>query len=499
MPISLFMESDLMFDANSIRNPRRPLLNLLSPEELDEIHYASLEVLERTGLNVGHPEAVSLLFEAGALVASDGKRVRIPSNLVKQALHTAPSRVGLVDRTGRQRLLLEDKRSYFGTGSDLEYTIDLESGKKRLSVLTDIERAALLADALPNYDFIMSHGLASDVPVEMTEIMQLEAMIRNSTKPMLLTSFSEKDVLQAFYEMACVVRGGEAELRTNPYFVLYGQFISPFEHDKASVERLLFCAEKQIPITYIPTIMAGASGPVTFAGSLVVANVECLAGLVIHQCKQPGAPFIYGGCVNPFDMRNMCIAYGAPEWRLTDAALSQLSQRYDLPVFGTAGCTDSKIVDEQAAQEAAFSILLTALSGTNLIHDVSYLQSGLCGSLDFTVMCDEMIGMTRRIFQGIEVNSETLALDVINSVGPGRDYTAEAHTLKHFKTQAWYPEVLDRKTNEAWEKAGSTTLKQRCAAKAGNILASHEVEPLSREQSRSIQSILKHYEKTHLS
>jgi trimethylamine--corrinoid protein Co-methyltransferase len=487
-----------MFDANSIRYPRRPLLNILSREELDELHYASLEVLERTGLNIGHPEAVALLSDAGAMVDSDGKRVRIPSNLVKQALHTAPSRVALVGRTGQQRLFLEDKRSYFGTGSDLEYTIDLESGEKRLSVLADIERAALLTDALPNYDFIMCHGLASDVPVEMTEIMQLEAMIRNSTKPMLLTSFSEKAILQATYEMACVVRGGEAELRKDPYFVLYGQFISPFEHDRVSVERLLFCAEKHIPITYIPTIMAGASGPVTFAGSLVVANVECLAGLIIHQLKQPGAPFIYGGCVNPFDMRNMCIAYGAPEWRLTDAALSQLSRRYDLPVFGTAGCTDSKIVDEQAALEGAFSIVLTALSGTNLIHDVSYLQSGLCGSPDFTVMCDEMIGMTRRILQGIEVNSETLALDVINAVGPGRDFTAEEHTMKHFKSQAWYPGLLDRKSSEAWEKAGSTTLRRRCAAKARDILANHAVDPLSKEQTAEIQAILTHYRETHV-
>ncbi len=246
-----------------------------------------------------------------------------------------------------------------------EYTIDLDTREKRLSVLADIERAALLADALPHYDFIMSHGLASDVPVEMTEILQLEVMIKNSTKPMLLTSFSEPDVLKTMYEMACVVRGGEEELRKNSYFVLYGQFISPFEHDKVPVDRLLFCAEKHIPITYIPNIMAGASGPVTSAGSLVVSNVECLAGLVIHQLKHPGAPFIYGGCVNPFDMRNMCIAYGAPEWRLTDAALSQLSQRYDLPVFGTAGCTDSKIVHEQAALEGVFSIVVTALSGTN--------------------------------------------------------------------------------------------------------------------------------------
>jgi trimethylamine--corrinoid protein Co-methyltransferase len=487
-----------MLTADSIRNPRRPLLNILSPEELDEIHYASLEVLERTGLNVGHPEAVALLSDAGAMVASDGKRVRIPSNLVKQALHTAPSRVALVDRNRQQRLCLENKRSYFGNGSDLEYTIDLESGEKRLSVLADIERAALLADALPNYDFIMSHGLASDVPVEMTEIMQMEAMIRNSTKPMLLTSFSEKDILQAFFEIACVVRGGEAELRQDPYFVLYGQFISPFEHDRGSVERLLFCAEKHIPITYIPTIMAGASGPVTFAGSLVVSNVECLAGLVIHQLKQPGAPFIYGGCVYPFDMRDMCASYGSPEWRLTDVGLSQLSQRYDLPVFGTAGCTDSKIADEQAALEGAFSILLTALSGTNLIHDVSYLQFGLCGSPDFTVMCDEMIGMTRRILQGIEVNRETLALDVIHSVGPGRDYMAEAHTMEHFKGQVWYPKLLDRKTNETWEKAGSKTLKQRCAAKARELLANHEVEPLSKEQTEEIQTILTHYRKLHV-
>jgi len=484
-----------MIRNNILRNPRQTIFNLLTPDELDEIHYASLEVLERTGLHIRHPEALELLDGAGAHI-EDELRVRVPSDLVKKALQSAPERVVLANRNGQRTICLEKRKSYFGLGSDLEFTIDLETREHRMTVLDDVARCAKVADALPHIDFIMSQGLASDVHHKMTEISQFDAMICNSTKPMILTSFTEMEVLEATYEMACAVRGGGKELRKNPYIMIYGQFISPFEHHKEGLERLLFCAEKRIPIIYVPTIMAGASGPVTLAGSLVVANAECLAGLVIHQLKSPGAPFVYGGCVQSFDMRSMSIPYGSPEWRLGDAVLSQLSQRYGLPVFGTAGCTDSKTVDGQAAMEASSSLLFTALCGTNIIHDVGYLESGLCGSLDFLVMCNEMIGSTRRILNGIRIDRESLAVDLIDKVGPGKHFTEEKHTYEHFKKEMWYPGLIDRNDFSTWKADGEKRFEQRCIEEAKKILKEHEVEPLTEETNQELKNILSKMERT---
>jgi trimethylamine--corrinoid protein Co-methyltransferase len=194
-------------------------------------------------------------------------------------------------------------------------------------------------------------------------------------------------------------------------------------------------------------------------------------------------------------MRAMLHPYGSPEWRLTDAALSQLSQLYRLPVFGTAGATDSKVVDEQAAIEASYSLLFAALTGTNLIHDVGYLESGLCGALDYLVMCNDMIGLTRRILRGIRVDREAIAVDLIDKVGPGKHFTGEEHTLKNYKEEMWYPGLLDRKDFNAWKADGEVTFQQRCIAEAKRILKEHEVEPVSDETSQEIKNILSKMER----
>jgi len=470
-------------------NSRQPRLSFLSDAELDEIHCAALEILERTGLNVHHPEARHLLADAGAYLEGD-LRVRIPSHLVKRALHTAPERVVLSDRPGQRVMPLEKDKVYFGTGSDLPFTLDHETGVRRPSVLEDVARAARVSDALEHIDFVMSFGLASDVPVHTQEVQQFAAMLRNTTKPLILTQFTEKAVLEDLYEMACAVRGSPEELRRNPFLILYGQFISPLQHHREGLERLLFCAEKDLPIIYVPTILAGASGPATMAGALALGNAEVLAGLTIHQLKKPGAPFIYGGCICPFDMRTATIAYGAPEWHIASAILSQLSLRYRLPLFSTGGCTDSKVVDEQALLEGSYSLLLAALSGANLVHDVGYLEMGRCGDLSFLVMMNEMASLTRRILRPFEVNAETLALDLVDEVGPGGHFLEAEHTLRHFRSETWYPSLLDRQCYDAWQSAGATTLKDRARARVDEILRNHTPQPLPPEVEEELERIL---------
>jgi trimethylamine--corrinoid protein Co-methyltransferase len=471
----------------------RPLLHYAGGQQLDEIHDASLEILERTGILAMHPYAIELLDSAGAFVerVDEGcARVRIPTFLVERCIASAPSRVSIANRDGRRQMILQGARSFYGTGSDLKYTLDLQTGERRQSVLQDVANAARLVDALPNIDFVMSHGLACDVPVEMQELAQYEAMLLNTTKPLILTTFTDLEVLVTMHEIACILAGTPSEFIRNPNLCIYGQFVSPFRHNFESLDKLLFCAEKRIPIIYIPTIMAGASGPVTLAGALAIGNAEVLAGLVIHQLKNSGAPFIYGGCIGPIDLRTTIFPYAAPEWHISDAILAQLSWRYGLPQFGTAGASDSKIVDEQAALEAAYTLMFASLSGVNLIHDVGYLESGLTASLDYLVICDEIISLIRPVLRGVDIDQDNLALDLIDKVGPGGQFIDSEHTRRHYR-EAWYPGILDRRSFQAWLDGGATSLKERARSKAMQLLETHPVPPLASEVARAIQDVMK--------
>lgn len=457
---------------------KQPLLEYATPKDLDQIHLASLEVLEGSGVEVHLEEARRLLLGAGAQ-SGDGPLVFIPAGLVEKALASAGAgRVTLWSRTGKPAMELWPRQVYFGTGSDLEYTLDHRTGEARRSVLADVERAALLCDALENIDFVMSFALPSDVPPERQDLACFLAMVRNTTKPILATHFTRPDNLEAIWQAACDIAGGPEAFQSRPFFALYGQFVSPFRHNADSLERLLFCAQRRIPLIYVPTIMTGMSGPVTLAGSLAVANAEVLTGLTLHQLAAPGAPFIYGGCVSAFDMRNACFSYGGPEWRIADSVLAQFSRRYRLPVFSTGGCTDSKTLDQQAMVEMTFSLLMAALSGCNLIHDVGYMESGLCGSLTNLALADEIIGMTRRVLGPLRVDPETLATALIKQVGPGGTFADTDHTLRHHRQETWYPTLFDRRVRHAWSADGAATTAERAARRVDELLAGHHVQSL---------------------
>jgi trimethylamine---corrinoid protein Co-methyltransferase len=440
-------------------------LNAASSACLDRLHESSLRILSETGVDVHSPELREMLQAAGAEV-SDGLRVRIPAELVERALATAPSRIVVHDRHGDPAMVLEGTNSYFGTGSDLRFTIDHNTGERRYTTLADIARAARLSDKLENLDFVMSYGLPNEVSDSIAEVEEFRAMLENTRKPPIMCIFSGKDMSQRIHDLACNSLGGSKSFKDAPNYMVYGQFVSPFQHEIMATDRLVFCADNFVPIIYVPTIMMGASGPVTLAGAIAVANAECLAGLTMHQLRSPGAPFIYGGCISPLDMRTTVFSYGSPEWRIADFVLSQLSQRYDLPIFGTGGTTDACGIDVQAGAEWAYSLLTCALAGTNIIHDVGYLEAGMSGSLEALVICNEIVGMVKRAVSGFEINDDTLALDMVKKVGPGGHFMEEDHTLDQFRKVIWYPSIFDR--NRYDERRDN--LLQRAAAKVSQLL-----------------------------
>ncbi len=471
-------------DFNSYKMPE---LSFVAEEQIYEIHLATLEVLERVGVEANNEEALQLLKNAGAFIS--GKKAFIPETLIKEALQSAPTRVVLSDRNGKRSLFLEKNRTYYGLGSDLPFTIDLWTGQRRPSIKEDVSNAARLLDALPNLDFMMSFGIATDTEDQLSYLHQFAAMVANTVKPIIVTARDEIDLLQIF-EISAFVAGGYEELRKKPFIGVYAEPISPLVHSSPGLAKLLACAQYGIPAVYTPGMGAGMNGPCTLAGLLTQANAELLSGLVIHQLKKKGSPFIYGGCPSIADMQTSIFPYGCPEWHMNSVVLTQLARFYGLPVFSTGGCSDAINFDQQAGIEFGYSLLLAELSGANLIHDVGYLESGLTGSLETLVACDEAIGLVRRIGRGITVDKESLAIEVIERVGHGGDFITDDHTYGHFKHEFWFPELLNRKRYDDWKNSGGFSLAEKSSLKAKNLLKEYQPEALKPEAYEKIDEVI---------
>jgi trimethylamine--corrinoid protein Co-methyltransferase len=240
---------------------------------------------------------------------------------------------------------------------------------------------------------------------------------------------------------------------------------------------------------YTPTILPGATGPVTLAGNIALAIAESLAGLVMHQLERPGAPFIFGSGVSPMDMNTMVFPYGTSEFRLSELINGELSRHYRLPVWGYGCVTDSKVTDAQAGAESALSALLAAMAGTNLIHDVGYLDLGLTGSLESILLGAEQIRWVKHFLAGMRISEATLALGVIDKVGPGGQFLEQAHTLKHVRQVAWRGYVTDRLGYDAWAANGSKDYQTRAREFCRQILKTHQPPPLEASMDAALRKL----------
>lgn len=465
-----------------------PRLKWVTPAQLEQIHYASLEVLERTGIEVQNPEALGLLKSAGCKVRDT--RAWIPGWLVEECLRLAPKRVAVANRLGERVMPLEKNRVYYGTGSDLPFTIDIDTGERRSSTKKDVAEAARVMDCLPNYDFIMSYAIASETNPRVSDLHQFEAMTVNSGKPVIFTAHNAANT-EALIQMAAACMGGEENLRRNPYIILYSEPISPLVHTMDGVGKMFKCFDYDIPVVYTPGVLAGATTPVTKAGCITLMNAEALAGVVMAQLYKKGSPIIIGGGATPMDMKTTATLYGAPETSMNYAVMTELAQFYGLPNFTEAGCVNSPVPDVQAGVEAAMSILMTQLEGCNLVHDVGYLEGGKTGYLPFLVICDDIMDMARYTGRGTKTSPEHLAVDCIDQVGPGGNYMAHDHTFKYFREEIWNPRYFIRYRWEQWEAKGKKQPTDIALEKARDILEKHHPAALPPGAEEEMKAIIK--------
>ena len=464
-----------------------PQFSILSDSQLQRLHLAALEVLRRTGIRFHHQEALDMLKKAGAFI-SDGNLVKFPARLVEEAVASVPCRVIMCDRDGEPAVHLEDNKVYFGTGSDCLNFLDPETGEHRKFTQADLINAYRLCDALPNIHFVMSVGIPSDADPALIYDVQMALMLEHTTKPIVFVTNDEASCQRAI-DMAAAVAGGYEALREQQHILLYSEPSSPLQQSETAVDKLLLMAEYELPVVHSPGPQMGALAPVTMAGGLAMSLAEILSSVVVHQLKRPGAPFVFGAGIHHMDMKSAQICYASPEFQLTKAAIAELGRWYGMPTWGYAGCSDAKVMDEQAAVEATLSVIMAKLSGANLIHDVGYMESGLTTSFEMIVLTDELVAMTDNLIKGIEVSDDTLMLDELDQVGPGGHFLDTKETLGRFR-DFWYPSLLDRKRRPRWLEAGATTLGQRLTARVLEIIKEHQTKPLDAEKKQKVQAIL---------
>lgn len=441
-----------------------PFHRELTDDQCRLIHCASLEILERTGVLLHYQPAIDMLKKAGCLVEEN--RVCIPTHLVEWALRTAPSRIMIYDRFGNPVMPLGDRISTYGTGSDCMYILDHRTGERRRAVLQDIIEGTRVADALPNVDFIMSMFLPDDVPIA-ADVRQMEVMLTYSAKPICLVTY-EWEGTPEIVEMAEVAVGGAERLRAYPTAVLYLNPTSAFRHNEAALRKAIYAAEKHLPCIYWPDIVRGLTGPMTFAGSMACSNAGQLVGLVIAQLVSEGAPVILAGaCPSEMDMRTMVAPYSTSTGGERGI---ELTHYYDLPSFSTGGCSDAKLLDEQAIFEATISLYGATLSGGNMIHDLGYLESGLLGSLELLVISDEVVSWIKSGMKEVEISEETLALDLIHRHALSGDFLETKHTLRHVRDD-WQPSLINRQNYDKWLESGGTTMRERAKVKIDETLS----------------------------
>jgi trimethylamine--corrinoid protein Co-methyltransferase len=467
-------------------------LTALSKDAVHDLHLATLQVLAQTGIAVHLDQALYVYEQAGARVDWRTHIVYLPEPLVEDALATTPHQFTFSARDAQHTLTLAEGRTYFTNGFGATYVLDGVTQARRVATVEDLARFTRLADYLPHVDYPLTHCIPQDVSKDLVGQYMALTMFANTVKHVYCPTFSLAGA-RDFMEMAAIVLGGDEALRRNPTFI--NSMIcptSPLQYSADAAARLMAFSRSRVPFGIWSAPLAGATGPATLAGTVVVQNAEVLAGVVLAQLVGPGTPILYGTGASVMDMVYGTPAYAAPELSIFNMVTAQLAQRYGMPTYGTGGVIDAKVPDEQAAYESMLSSVLAAVAGITIVHDAVYgiLESGMTACYEQLLICHEMVGMVQRVLEGLQVTPETLALPVIHAVQPGGTFLNQLHTLHTFRQEHWFPELTDRSPRSEWQQQGAQDVVQRARARVAEIEAEHTPEPLAPDILKDLYAVI---------
>jgi trimethylamine--corrinoid protein Co-methyltransferase len=467
---------------------QRPF-EIMSRDDVQDIHSATLHVLEHVGVRFEDEQALRILSDAGAIVDSKTHLAKLPASIVEEAIRKCPKTVRLCGRAKGHDLLLGDGEVYFSAGANALQIHDLETGMRRAPTSEDCAQLTRVFDALENVHAFLPAVIPQDVPQAIADRVKCQISYENCEKH-YLTDIYGRDSARDLIEIAAAVSGGSDELRKRPIISINPSVNSPLTWGIDSTQPLLEAASYQVPVILDCMPNAGATSPITLAGSVVQQNAECLSFVTLAQLVAAGTPTIPYTSPGITNMRTGGVVYGAVEVAIQCAAMSQIYSHYGVPYAATVGLTDSKIHDEQAAYERSVSVTLTALARPTLFICAGALNSLIDTSFEQTVIDDEIFGMVSRALSGIRVDQETMAADIIAKVGPGRHFLGQKHTNDFFLKEHYLPKLAERESRNKWEKGGSKDIVERAKERAREILRTHHPEPLEVHVRKRVGAII---------
>lgn len=466
----------------------RRFLEVLTTDQVRQIHLTALRVLEEVGLWLPNHEILEILHDASASVDFSAQIARIPAYLVESSIQKCPSRFTWYARHPDCCLDINGFDTYYQAPDAAINVIDLE-GQHRPGNRSDGENLCRLCDALPNLSIAATGLHPRTLPREVLAAWQVKTMYIHSRKPIMGLPYT-RDVAHTVLRMAEVVADSCDLMRDQLPLIAPINTLSPLFNEPDQLEGWLEYVRGGIPLLISPEVQAGATGPVTLAGTLVQATAEFLGHVTIAQLIRPGVPVMYGCVSSVFDMRKMMLAYGAPEADLLCIATAQLARSYGIPSRGTGSSSDANALGMQAGIESVMSNLICLMAGISYVcHGAGELENTLAVSFEKTVIDDEIIGMSRRMAAGIEVTPETLAFDVIKEVGPRGNFLGADHTARYFRKEQFLPDLLVRDKYDVWEAAGGKRMEERARDRVQRLLRTHQPEPLPDEAVKELEAI----------
>ena len=439
---------------------------VLTERNIEEIHEASVQLLTDTGFLVSLPEAHEILENGGATVDRENNRAYLTREIISKCVKQAPAEFTFYGREESKNIVLGGRRVHFGTGGKALYILDVNS-ERRPAELRDIVNLGRLTDYLEYADFFIIPVQPHDVNINSLDVIEFYHAFKSTTKP-VMGGVTDLEGLKKVIEMASIIAGSKEKLQNKPFVGFITSITSPLKLEDDRTEILIEIARNKLPLVTSTAPIAGATAPVTLSGTLVLQNAEALIGVVLSQLVNPGCPVLYSAVPCVMDMRTGSFLMGTIESGLMNAAIAQMSQFYRIPCYTTVGAADSKLPDAQSAYESATTCMLTALAGGNFVHQAfGFLEGALTISYGKYIIDNDIIGSCMRTLRGIEVNDDTMALDVISKVGPGGDFLAEEHTVKYMRSERFSPVSTSSYSYEKWLKLG----KQSTWGKSEDIAA----------------------------
>jgi trimethylamine--corrinoid protein Co-methyltransferase len=460
----------------------------MAEETLDRFHLLALEVLHKTGIYAPEAETLAAMQEAGFEVSHDEQRVRYPPELVEEHLAHVPNHFPIAGRDPEDDLELGMDSLLVRPQSGCPNVLDVDTGACRPASMDDVLAMARLNDALPHIHLAGALLYPQDVPAQDRDVAILAAMFKTTRKHVYIQPYG-LDGAARMAQMAEVIRGGAKEAASRPPVTLITGPTSPLTIAPNELAIVRLAAQKRVPLMFGSTPMCGATGPMTLAGQIVLHHAENLAGLVLAQVYEPGAPVSYAIRPSSMDLRTANSVWGAVEWGMATAAMLQLARRCGLITDAVGLSTDSKALDEQAGLEKGFNAAFSALFGANIVAGAGFIETIMTGSLQQLVIDDDVAGMMLRARRGIEVDDDRLASQLIQHVGPGGNYLTDPHTLRYMRTETFIPAVLNRQNRHNWTDAGERDIVQVARRRAVDLIAAHDTPPLAEDVSRELDRI----------